>query len=220
MVGQSSNIRKNKFNLETTANHIEETSKSAKHISDEILTSGSYEKWLSDFFVTYRKNGFILDKESIDLQYANHLDLVDGPVTTASGVRGGHNVNAFMTEVYHPVNSPNKRVAILSNIPSNNNGWSLIEYKLYKADPAGNPILPLELQNGNPFIKTVYDPQIISEQTIKTAGYKAFKDAIDNGKTGLNFGGFPNSFEGLADGIQFTGFFNTNTNKIVTWYVK
>ena len=70
-------VRTDVFNLETVSRHFDETGKLADDVASEIAQSGSYNKWLSDHFVTYIRNGFRLDKTSIDFQFANHLDKVE-----------------------------------------------------------------------------------------------------------------------------------------------
>jgi hypothetical protein len=207
--------RKTVHSLETVSNHINETNKTPRKIADEIAQSGNYEKWLSDHFVTYEKNGFKLDKTSIDFQFANHLDKVEN--ITSNLVKGGHNKTEFFKKVYDPTNNPTQRVLVLSQQNLGQQGWSLIEYKTYQIDGSGNLLIPLQLNAGNSSFKTVYDPLIVSQSSIKKAGYESFKDAIDNGKTGINY---PNDFQGLSNGVTYTGFFNQSGKTIITWYVK
>ena len=195
--------------------HSIETNKGREVVSQELEKSGSYDLWLADNLVTYTRNGFRLDKESINFQYRNHLNKVEGVYSNL--VKGGHNKSEFYTTVYDSISQPNKRVLIINKNDLNQNGWSLIEYKTYKVDSAKNPVLPLQINAGDAAFKTVYEPSVVSEKYIKTSGYRAFKDAIDNNRFGIIYA---NDFEGISEGVVFTGFFDPSSKNIITWYVK
>ena len=213
----SQSVRTDVFNIETVARHLKDTGKLADNVATEIAQSGSYNKWLSDNFVTYIKNGFKLNKTSIDRQFASHVNVVER--VSSNNVSGGHNSIEFFKKVYDPVTNPNQRVVVLNQQSLSQPGWSVIEYKTYKVDAAGNLKIPLELNAGRSMLKTVYDPAVVSQASLKDAAYKAFKNAIDDNRFGLPRQP-PNYFEGVADGVTYAGFFDPITREIITWYVK
>ncbi len=191
--------------IETVARHIDETGKSEVQISDEMVASRSYDDWLVDYFVTYEKNGYILDKASIDYRFTTHLEQVDGLIS-GNSAPACHNRVEFLKEVFDPITAPNKRVVILNEIPKGLNGWTEIIYKTYKVDASQNLILPLEFNAGPSNVKTVYNPSIINANDGKRSGYNSFKNTIDNPTTNIGFGNKPNSFRGLSNSKYYTGF--------------
>lgn len=212
-------IRRDFITLETVARYIAERGKSPATIAAELTTSGTYDNWLADHLVTYRKNGFVLDKTTLETQFNNHINVVEN--VSKNNVSGGHNKTAFYAEVYDPVTAPNKRVAVL-NKTALQDGWEIIEYKTYQVYPngpnAGQLVQPPTLNGGNSVFKTVYDPSKVSAAEVKELGYKGFKDAIDKGIVGLGKTG--NGFEGTANGLTVEGFYDLNTKTIITWYIK
>ena len=173
--------------------------------------SGSFNKWMSDHFVTYIKNGFKLDKTSIDDVFANHLNVV-AKVNRERGVVGGHNINAFKdpSNLY-----PMGRVHIVSETPSNVNGVSVIEYRLHALDAQGNISPNLLSKTYNP--KTVFDPNVWSPAQMKELGYKGFMKAIDNG----TFNPSGRTFNGSVDGVTVRGHYLEGAERIIaTWWLE
>ncbi|MEM6319343.1 MAG: hypothetical protein AAF960_16850, partial [Bacteroidota bacterium] len=188
-----SNVRTDIFNLDIVANHIEETSKTPTEIASELLSSGSFDKWLSDYFVTYVKNGYKLTKQSIEDVFDNHLNVI-ATINRSRGVVGGHNRVVFKSQSY-----PNGRIHIVSEVPNGVNGVYEIEYRLHALDAQGN-ILPT-LTSQSYTAKTVFDPNIWTPEKIKELGYKGFKLAIDNN----NFDSSNRSFSQIVDGLTVSG---------------
>jgi len=99
-------------------------------------------------------------------------------------------------------------------------GAKNVEYKTLQLDNQGNPISGQYVSNGATHTKTVYDPIIFPETSMKDLGYKSFKDAIDNpNKIDING---PRTFEGSANGRNISGFYKeVNGEKIIsTWWIK
>lgn len=215
-------VKTDVFNLQTVSRHLDETGMLADDVAAEIAQSGSFNKWLSDHFVTYIKNGYNLTKANIDDVYGNHLQVVVRvEKANAAGVVVGHNRNAFMSELYDPVDAPNKRVVLHTNETGNGvNGFTLVEYKTYAVQAPPNDHLlqqPLTF-NGNPpatglKTKTLYDPSTVSQSYLKEMAYKGFKDAIDNNR-------FPGTFfEGHVGSIKVVGHTNSDGG-IASWWLE
>lgn len=213
------------FNIETVSRHISETNKTAGQIKSEIALSGNYVEWLVDHFVTYIKNGFKLDKESIFRVCDVHLEKVEGvEKATSKGVIGGHNRTAFFGEVYDPVSAPNKRVTLYGpETETGVEGITEVQYMTYQSQNSPNEHLlvqPLTV-NGSPpksglQIKTLYNPLIWPKEKVRRFGYLGFKKAIDT----ANDGGIGNnrSFQALIDGVLVSGNYLEKEKTIATWY--
>lgn len=214
-------IRQEFFTLETVALHITERGKSPTVIAAELTASGTYDKWLADHLVTYKKNGFTVNKTMLDDAFNIHMDKVESVTSIksnlAGGVSGGHKEAEFMTTVSDPSFSNGKRVVIHGTPQASLPGWEIIEYKTI-AEKSGN-ILDITNgvpkyngdANGNPYIakKSVYS---VTPDEVKRLGYRIFKEGIDD----------PSKITGkkdkaTIDKVSCIGYYDQN-NIIKTWY--
>lgn len=177
--------------------------------------------------LSYIKNGFKVNSSTIDDAFKHVDDITlngtgNATFSTSSGLVGCHNeanFNKLLT-------SNGGRIEIVSSTPKVVNGVKDIEYKVLQLDIQGNPIPGQYYASGSTFTKTVYDPAIFPEASMKDLGYKAFKDAIDNNKFDLidpNTGNqLFRTFEGVANSRTISGYYKeVNGEKIIsTWWIK
>jgi len=207
-------IKNDPFNINVVSNHLDETRKTVSQISSEIVESGSYSKWLSDHYVTYSRNGFKIDKVSIENKFVNHLEKIE-TINRNKGVVGGHNIDVFKASA---LPNAGKRIDIISELDNGVDGFKIIEYKLLKSGPDGRAIPNEYVSNGKTWKKTVYDKRIWSEEELKQYAYKGFKKAIDNNSFDIS----DRSFEASVDGIKVAGHYidNGSEKTISTWWLE
>jgi hypothetical protein len=171
-------------------------------------------------FAEYIKNGFKINASTLDDGFKHVDDFVPNgagkPTFNSEKIVGCHNEVNFNKQL----NSNGGRIEIVNSTPSGVNGVKNIEYKTLKLDNQGNPIPGQYVSNGTTHVKTVYDPAVFPEASMKDLGYKSFKDAIDN-PTKIDING-PRTFEGTANGRTISGFYkDVNGEKIIsTWWIK
>jgi hypothetical protein len=171
-------------------------------------------------FAEYVRNGFKINGSLLDDAFKHVDDItMNGagkPTFNAEKIVGCHNEVNFNAQRV----SNGGRIEVISETPSGVAGVKNIEYKTLKLDNQGNPIAGQYVGNGTTHIKTVYDPAIFPEASMKDLGYKSFKDAIDN-PTKIDING-PRTFEGTANGRTISGFYkDVNGEKIIsTWWIK
>ena len=138
------------------------------------------------------------------------------PTFSSNKIVGCHNEVNFNAQKI----SNGGRIEVINETSTTVNGVKTVEYKTLKLDAQGNPIAGDYLSNGATHTKTVYDPNIYPEATMKDLGYKSFKDAIDNpNKIDING---PRTFEGYAEGKTISGYYKeVSGEKIIsTWWIK
>jgi hypothetical protein len=212
---------KNKFNSiksRLTSNTRREIS--ALIVKGENLANGG------SGFAEYIKNGFKINASTLDdaFKHINDITLngAGKPKFSTNKIIGCNNEVNFKAQTI----SNGGRIEIINEIPTNVNGVKKIEYKTLKLDNQGNPIVGQYVSNGSTHTKTVFDPSIYPEATMKDLGYNAFKDAMDNNKFDiidpLTGNVIPRSFEGVANNRVIEGHYKVvNGEKIIwTWWIK
>jgi hypothetical protein len=173
-------------------------------------------------FAEYIRNGFKINASTLDDAFKHVDDFVPNgagkPIFNAEKIVGCHNEVNFNAQRV----SNGGRIEVISETPSGVNGVKNIEYRTLKLDNQGNPIAGQYVSNGTTHVKTVYDPTIFPEASMKDLGYKSFKDAIDNPTTKIDVNGVPRTFEGTANGRTISGYYKeVNGEKIIsTWWIK
>ncbi len=128
-----------------------------------------------------------------------HLSAVDG-FTQKSGISGGHNANAF----YDAIKQYN--VKIVSETPTGVKGITEVKYQIPTKDRSGN--LTGEYK-ATPETKTVYDPNIFTDQKIldlgQQAAVKGYKDAMAS-KSG--------QASATVDGVSFRIYVDKTTGTV------
>lgn len=193
---------------------VEETGETIKKKVDDVDIN-DVEK-----FIPYTKNGFRIDATTLEDGF-KHVDNITlngagKPSYGSGGLVGCHNEVNFNTQRI----SNGGRIEVISEVPSAVNGVKNVEYKVLQLDAQGNPIPGQYISNGAVYNKTLHDPNIIPESTLKNLGYNAFKDAIDNpGKINVNG---PRTFEGSFEGRSISGYYkDVNGEKIISsWWIK
>ncbi|SFS10344.1 EndoU domain-containing protein, partial [Anaeromicropila populeti] len=135
-----------------------------------------------------------------------HLITVEGFNRKHGGIKGGHNYQAFMeyTNTQRPIQE-------ISRTESGIDGVFEIEYKAAKIDKG----VPVEGEwLSQPYIKTVYDPTIISDETIKQWAREALegKEVVVTRRNQLRVRGE------ASNGLKFEGWIDINTNKLRSYY--
>jgi hypothetical protein len=174
-------------------------------------------------FTEYIKNGFKINASTLDDAFKHVDDFVPNGAgkptfNSNNGLVGCHNEVKFN----NLLSNNGGRIEIVSSTPKGVNGVKDIQYKVLQLDVQGNPIPGQYYANGSTFTKTVYDPTIFPEASMKELGYKAFKDAIDNPTTKIDVNGVQRTFEGTANGRTISGYYkDVNGEKIIsTWWIK
>ncbi|MEM9547188.1 MAG: hypothetical protein AAGA77_14500 [Bacteroidota bacterium] len=211
-------IRGNVTNLETVSRHLDETGKIADEVASEIAHSGNFYKWLSDNLITYVKNGFRINRTTIDDGFKHINEIKPNGVNRAtyssgSGIVGAHNIETFMKETV----SNGKRIEIINNFPTSVHGVRRISYKVLALDSTtGNPIPGQYFASGSIFHKTTFDPNVFSPSAMKSIGYNGFRSAIDEG----NFGD-ARTFNGISDSFPVAGHYKSSGGEdiISTWWI-
>jgi hypothetical protein len=136
---------------------------------------------------------------------ANHLTKSDG-FSQKTGISGAHNLNEFKQA------AAQNNVKIISQTPSATNGIIQVEYQIPKLDAAKNVVLDRTgsvVYRDQVFIKTVYDPSVISDNAIVNMGRQAatngYGSAISSGAQ---------AFNSEAGGILFRVYIDPKTGSI------
>jgi hypothetical protein len=173
----------------------------------------------------YIKNGFKINASLLDDAFKHVDDFV--PNGTGKATFNGEKLVGCHNEVNFnkQLTSNGGRVEIVNSTPSSVNGVKNIEYRTLKLDAQGNPIPGQYINNGTTHTKTVYNPEVYPEPSMKDLGYKSFKDAMDNNKFDIidPLTGFPipRSFQGLANGKKIMGHYKpvNGENIISSWWI-
>jgi hypothetical protein len=176
-------------------------------------------------FTEYVENGFKINASILDDAFKHVDDVVlngaGKPTFSSNKLVGCHNEVNFNAQRV----SNGGRIEVISETPSGVPGVKNIEYKTLQSDNYGNPILGQYVKNGETHVKTVYDPLVYPEKTMKELGYKSFRDAIDNNRfdisdpiTGDNI---PRTFQGTANGRTIMGHYKpvNGENIINSWWI-
>jgi hypothetical protein len=128
----------------------------------------------------------------------NHVKFQDVSVPRRNGIGGAHDINEFNKSVTNIV----KREPI-PNVP----GVEKIEYQIPTLDRAGNPTGEF---NTKLYTKTVYDPQVWTDDKLTQAVVEAVTDAVNKGQfnrewIGVTKEGYP--IRGFQENGQITTFF-------------
>lgn len=173
-----------------------------------LAVSGGY---LGNKVTTGKPNGGVTTPKEIiysdGIQFAleqkKHLTSFDG--ITNKGIYGTHNINEFAQA------ASENGIKIISQTPSNVKGISEVVYQLPKKDRAGN-IIHGEFKE-KPFVKTVYDPKVFSDQKILDLGQQAassgYKDAISHGRR---------EYQSTAGGVKFQVYLDQQTGRVTNFF--
>ncbi|GLR12974.1 hypothetical protein GCM10007907_17640 [Chitinimonas prasina] len=140
-----------------------------------------------------------------------HFSTFDG-FSQKSGISGTHNMNEFTQA------ASQNNVKVLSQIPGSASGLVQIQYQIPSIDRAGNAKFD---SNGQPvyknevFLKTVYDPTLISDAKIielgRQAAEKGYQAAINDKKQAYN---------SEAGGILFRIYIDPKTGIVTNYHPK
>ena len=133
------------------------------------------------------------NKYKLTEKLRKHIEEVDLAVPRKRGIGGAHNKNNFLkNDVKIVKTTPNKNIK----------GVEIIEYQMPKLDKTGTPI-PGEYQGGNPKVKTVYDPNVISTNEYLERGLQAANNASKNYTDGI----LPREWVGVDNqGVSWRGY--------------
>jgi len=128
----------------------------------------------------------------------NHIKYHDTNTPRKNGIGGAHNSKEFFkSDVKIVSRKPHPKV----------DGVEIIEYQLPKLDKAGK-VIPGEYQNRIPRTKTVYDPNIISDETFISRGLEAANDALS--KSGSST--LPHDWTGVDNqGVTWKGYYENGS---------
>ncbi|MBD2812590.1 hemagglutinin repeat-containing protein, partial [Xenorhabdus sp. Vera] len=137
-----------------------------------------------------------------------HLAKIDG-YTQQRGIKGAHNINEFHAA------GKEKQIKIVSEKPTETKGITQIEYLIPTKDRAGNITgLKGDGKNG-PFKKTVYDPNIYTDQKMLELGQKAaasgYKEAISKGQR---------VYDAKSGGIEFRVYLDLDSGRVNNFHPK
>ena len=129
----------------------------------------------------------------------SHIKYTDPTVPRKKGIGGAHNKEQLLTN----------DIEIVKSTPHPTlEGVETIEYQMPKLDKTGTPI-PGEYQSGVPKVKTVYNPNIISDEVYLEKGIQAANDALSKSPDGL----LPREWVGNdVSGIKWRGYSDENGN--------
>lgn len=189
--------------------------KEGVEVTPEIVNkviSGSASKEIPKGTIATGKpnNGTTISKEityedgiHFALEQKNHLTTFDG--ITNKGVYGTHNLNEFTQA------ASENGIKIISQTPSNVKGISEVVYQVPKKNREGN-IIPGEFKD-KPYVKTVYDPKVFSDQKMLDLGQQAasngYKDAISQGRR---------EYQSTAGGVKFQVYLDQETGRITNFF--
>ena len=149
--------------------------------------------------------------------YEDHIKQRDySNPSQKSGVNGAHNLSEFeqFDISINPAVTRNS-IKIISKTPHPTvKGIYNIEYEMPKLD-SKLQVTGWRLDSGKPFVKTVYDPNVISDGQMMQWGREAFADAMKKtpaiSRTNANL-----KWEGTAsNGLKFKGFVDTKGSEAV-----
>ncbi|EZI34325.1 VENN motif pre-toxin domain-containing protein [Pantoea agglomerans] len=144
---------------------------------------------------------------SFKIDQPEHLAQLAG-YTQKKGITGAHNANAF----YDAVKKNN--VKIVSETPTGTKGITQIEYQIPAKDREGN-IIGLKNNGAEPFKKTIYDPNIFTDEKMlqlgQEAAAKGYKVAIAKGQQ---------SYDATAGGVAFRVYINKDTGLVNNFHPK
>ncbi|MGI9055899.1 MAG: CdiA family toxin C-terminal domain-containing protein, partial [Pyrinomonadaceae bacterium] len=152
--------------------------------------------------------------------YEDHIKYREfSKASQKTGINGAHDINEFEKYAIKAGAAQTKDgINIVSKTPhSTVKGIYKIEYQMPKLDTKGQPTGLWRNKKGtDPFVKTVYDPKIISDKQMTQWGREAFADAVKKGFTGIS----SNRWEGIAsNGLLFEGRIDKQgTNAVRTFY--
>ncbi len=120
-----------------------------------------------------------------------HIKNIDPSVPRKRGIGGAHNSKEFFKN----------DVAIVSETPSKIPGVKTVEYRMPKLNADGTPTGEY---GARVFKKTIYDPDIISDDEFIKRGLDAANDAISKTDDGI----MPREWSGIdSEGIMWHGYF-------------
>jgi len=120
-----------------------------------------------------------------------HIKNIDPSVPRKRGIGGAHNSKEFFKN----------DVAIVSETPSKIPGVKTVEYRMPKLNADGTPTGEY---GARVFKKTIYDPDIISDDEFIKRGLEAANDAISKADDGI----MPREWTGVdIEGITWHGYF-------------
>ena len=120
-----------------------------------------------------------------------HIKNIDPSVPRKRGIGGAHNSKEFFKN----------DVAIVSETPSKISGVKTVEYKMPKLNADGTPTGEY---GARVFKKTIYDPDIISDDEFIKRGLDAANDAISKIDDSI----MPREWSGIdSEGIMWHGYF-------------
>ncbi|HET6226689.1 MAG TPA: CdiA family toxin C-terminal domain-containing protein, partial [Bacteroidia bacterium] len=162
----------------------------------------------------YIKDGARLEIATVENAFKTHVKVVEK--VSGAGVSGGHNMIEFKKTAL-----PGQRVLITSEKPLTGvPGVTTYKYLIYAQDAKLNTLKTFIQKDGQDlyFIKTVYDPAIISDATMIDLGAKAFKNAMDT--NGFTIGN--RMFTGTANGRTIVGYFEVVNGERIprTWWIE
>jgi filamentous hemagglutinin len=148
---------------------------------------------------------------TFDDDIPEHLTAGDG-FSQKGGISGAHNQDEFNEQVTE------NDVKIVSQTPGSVNGLTVINYQIPALDSAGNQLVDADgntIYKSNVFTKTVYDPTVISDQTMVDLGQQAavsgYQAAVASGNR---------IYTSQAGGINFTVYINSATGNISNYHPK
>jgi hypothetical protein len=129
----------------------------------------------------------------------SHIKYTDPTVPRKKGIGGAHNKEQLLTN----------DIEIVKSTPHPTlEGVETIEYQMPKLDKTGT-LIPGEYQSGIPKVKTVYDPNIISDEVYMEKGVQAANDALSKSPDGL----LPREWVGNdGAGVKWRGYSDGNGN--------
>lgn len=148
-----------------------------------------------------RKKGSYPAGISFNINQKNHLAKFDG--ITRKGISGTHNANAFNQA------ATANNVRIVKQTSSDVKGITNIEYQIPSYNRAGN----ITGYKSQVFIKTVYDPKVLSDQKMLELGQQAVSSGYNRAVSlGLR------EFEATADGIKFQVYLDQRTGTVTNFF--
>lgn len=135
-----------------------------------------------------------------------------------TGVSGAHDINELEKYVVKAgAVQAKESINIVSKTPHPTvAGIYKIEYQMPKLDTKGQPTNLWRNRTGEePFIKTVYDSKVISDQQMTQWGREAFADAVQTNNINL----VTRRWEGISfNGLKFGGFLDSQSNAVRTFF--
>jgi hypothetical protein len=191
----------------------------------EVVSGAGAPVRLGEEVLEYIRNGFKINSTTLNEAFKHIDDFVPNgtgkPTFSSNRLVGCHNEINFNAQRV----SNGGRIEVISETPSGVAGVKNVEYKTLQLDNSGNPIAGLYVKNGESHVKTVYDPAVYPEATMKDLGYKSFKDAMDKNAFNvfdpLTNEVIPRTFKGSANGRTIMGHYKivNGENIISSWWI-